>query len=155
MGVFLSEVSSWVTASLLGGAMLVGWAAGWWRGRQLKQAGRGAPAGKWTEAMLALLGLLLAFVLSLSLGKHNQRRQMVVVDSNAIGDFYTCASLLDDPLRGQLQGVIHRYTKLAMQARGDLRGSEAATGHRSARWNGRSGPGKRRARHPDTKHADR
>ncbi len=47
----------------------------------------------------------------MSLVKHDQRRQMVVTDSNAIGDFYTCVSLLKEPVRGKLQAVVHRYVE--------------------------------------------
>ena len=46
--------------------------------------------------------MLLAFSFSMSLVKHEQRRQMVVTDSNAIGDFYTCVSLLKEPQREKL-----------------------------------------------------
>jgi len=37
---------------------------------------------------------------------------MVVADSNAIGDFYTCASMLKEPVRTQLQSVIRDYAAL-------------------------------------------
>jgi hypothetical protein len=37
---------------------------------------------------------------------------MVVGDANAIGDFYTCASLLKEPVRTKLRTVIHDYTSL-------------------------------------------
>jgi len=60
---------------------------------------------------MALLGLLLGFTFSMSLSKHDQRRLMVVSDSNAVGDFYTCASLLKEPVRGKLQGVIREYAE--------------------------------------------
>jgi hypothetical protein len=75
-----------------------------------------APAGKFNEACMALLGLLLAFTFSMSLSKHDQRRLMVVNESNAIGDFYTCVSLLKEPARGRLQAVIRQYVehRLAM-----------------------------------------
>ena len=55
--------------------------------------------------------LALAFTFSMSLGKHDQRRAMVVAESNAIGDFYTCASLLPSPVRSRLQGVIREYAQ--------------------------------------------
>jgi hypothetical protein len=52
----------------------------------------------------------------MSLSRHDQRRLMVVTDANAIGDFYTCASLRNDPVRGRLQAVVRRYAeyRLAM-----------------------------------------
>jgi hypothetical protein len=37
---------------------------------------------------------------------------MVVADSNSIGDFYTCASLLKDPVRTKLQAVVRAYAEL-------------------------------------------
>jgi hypothetical protein len=41
---------------------------------------------------------------------------MKFADSNAIGDFYTCASSLKEPARTKLQAVIRQYA----QARLDL-----------------------------------
>ncbi len=116
MSAFLTEVDAWVTAALLAVAMLAGWAVGWWRGWSLRKEEREAPASKFNDAVLALLGLLLAFTFSMSLVKHDQRRQMVVTDSNSIGDFYTCVSLLKEPVRGKLQAVVRRYVehRLAM-----------------------------------------
>src|SRR5262249_28039676 len=92
-------------------AMLAAWGAGWWRGRRQAAGSREAPAGKFNDAILALLGLLLGFTFSMSLGKHDQRRLMVVTDSNSIGDFYTCASLVKEPVRGKLQGLIRAYAE--------------------------------------------
>jgi hypothetical protein len=57
------------------------------------------------------LGLLLTFTFSISLAPHEQRRQMVVTDSNGIGDFYTTASLLKEPVRGKLQTAVRRYVE--------------------------------------------
>src|SRR5437660_608289 len=84
--------------TLLAAAMGASWALGWWRGRASGKEEREAPASKFQDAILAVLGLLLAFTFSMSLGKHEQRRQMVVADSNAIGDFYTSVSLLKEPV---------------------------------------------------------
>jgi hypothetical protein len=111
MNAILFEVDAWVTALVLVALMLAAWSAGWWQGRRLARQQREVPASKFNEASMALLGLLLAFTFSMSLGKHDQRRQMVVTDSNAIGDFYTCASLLKGPVRGKLQGAIREYTE--------------------------------------------
>ena len=94
-------------------AMVAGWLAGRWRGRRLRAESQGkAAVSKFVDASLAVLGLLLAFTFSTALGKHDQRRMMVVADSNAIGDFYTCASLLKEPVRTKLRTVIHNYAAL-------------------------------------------
>ncbi|HLW65519.1 MAG TPA: hypothetical protein VKS79_09390 [Gemmataceae bacterium] len=70
-----------------------------------------SPPGKLNDAVLALLGLLLAFTFSMSMLKHEQRRQMVVADSNAIGEFYNTASQLKEPVRGKLCALIRRYAE--------------------------------------------
>jgi hypothetical protein len=111
MNALLTEVDSWVTAVVLALAMLMGWGVGWYCGRRAAKAGRDVQGGKLNDAVSALLGLLLAFTFSMSLGKHDQRRQMVVADSNAIGDFYTCASLVKEPTRGKLQGEVRAYAE--------------------------------------------
>jgi hypothetical protein len=92
-------------------AMLTAWGVGWYYGRRAAKAGRDAQGGKLNDAISALMGLLLAFTFSMSLGKHDQRRQMVVTDSNAIGDFYTCASLVNEPTRRKLQDEVRAYAE--------------------------------------------
>ena len=111
MSTFLIEVPAWLTALVLLVLMCVAWRLGWRRGHNLQTKQQEAPASQFAEPSLALLGLLLAFTFSMALGKHDQRRQMVVTDSNAIGDFYTCASLVKEPIRGKLQRVIREYTE--------------------------------------------
>jgi hypothetical protein len=106
-----TEVDAWVTAAVLAVAMVAGWAAGWWRGRSVATDDREESGNKFDDAIMALLGLLLAFTFSMSLVKHEQRRQMAVTDSNAIGDFYTTVSLLGDPVRGKLQTILKRYVE--------------------------------------------
>ena len=95
--------------------MVVGWLAGRWRGHRLRvelQPQGQTPVSKFEDAILAVLGLLLAFTFSTALGKDDQRRIMVVADGNAISDFYTCAGLLKEPVRTKLRSVIHDYVAL-------------------------------------------
>jgi hypothetical protein len=105
----LTEVDPRLTAALLAVAMLVAWAVGWYWGQSLRKRGREEAPSKFDDAVLALLGLLLAFTFSLSLAKHDRRREMLVADSNAVGDFYTCANLLKEPVRGRLRAVLREY----------------------------------------------
>lgn len=109
MGDYFSTIPSGVLALALAAAMSVACAAGWRAARRAESAS--APGDKFTDASMAILGLLLAFSFGMSLDKHNQRRQMVVADANAIGDFYTCASLLKEPVRSQLRAQIKAYTE--------------------------------------------
>jgi hypothetical protein len=112
----LTDVDPSITATLLGVAMLGAWAAGWSWGQYLHKGGHEERQTKLDEGLLTLLGLLLAFTFSMSLAKHDQRRQMLVVDSNSIGDFYTCASLLKEPVRGKLRAVLREYVELRLSA---------------------------------------
>jgi Protein of unknown function (DUF4239) len=99
----------WTVALVLATAMLVAWRIGRTLGAQMRETGGAQKYSKFDDAGLALLGLLLAFTFSFAANKHDQRRMMVVADSNAIGDFYTCASLLKEPTRSKLQAVIRQY----------------------------------------------
>ncbi len=113
MGHIFDDIHAWTIASTVAVAMVVGWLVGRWIGRRLRVKSDGkAAVSKFLDASLAVLGLLLAFTFSTSLVKHDQRRLMVVADSNAIGDFYTCASLLKEPMRSRLRQVIHNYAAL-------------------------------------------
>jgi hypothetical protein len=77
--------------------MSAAWVFGWRLGRRAPTTPGEDPSIKFTDGSMALLGLLLAFTFAMALGRHDSRRTAVVADSNAIGDFYTCASLLKDP----------------------------------------------------------
>jgi hypothetical protein len=94
---------------VLGIAMLGSWRIGIKLGRSLRTAHRTAP--QFDNTSMALLGLLLAFAFGTSMSKHDQRRIAVVQDSNAIGDFYTCATLLKEPMRTKLQSIIRGYAE--------------------------------------------
>jgi hypothetical protein len=105
-------------------AMLVAWSIGKRLGERLLHEG-GTKPSKFDDASMALLGLLLAFSFGMSIAKHDQRRLAVVADSNAIGDFYTCASLLKEPSRTKLQTVIREYVQLRIDlTRGPFRSSD-------------------------------
>jgi hypothetical protein len=91
--------------------MLAGWQMGRWRGARLAAQKREASAGKFTDASMVILGLLLAFTFSLALAKDNQRRMMVVTDSNSIGDFLACVSMVKEPVRGKLHDLVRTYVE--------------------------------------------
>src|SRR4051794_38305435 len=97
-----NEVDAWIAALVLAGLMFAGWFVGWSLGRRASSGGGEPPGEKFSDASFALLGLLLAFTFGMSIQKHGERRTMVVQESNAIGDFYTCVTLLNEPLRGRL-----------------------------------------------------
>jgi hypothetical protein len=110
-----AEADPWLTAVLVAVLMAAAWGIGWRAGRAIRARGEKPLETKFDDAALALLGLLLAFTFSMALNKYERRREAIVTDSNAIGDFYTCATLIPDPLRPRLQGVIRDYTRLRLE----------------------------------------
>ena len=68
----------------------------WERGRS---GGNSEPFGVMQAAMLGFMGLVLAFGLSLAVGRYEDRRAAIVNESNAIGTTYLRAQTLPEPSR--------------------------------------------------------
>jgi hypothetical protein len=99
----------WLVTAILLILMLAGWRIGIQFGRNVRN--RSGTAPQFDAAGMAFMGLLLAFAFGTSMSKFDQRRIAVVQDSNAIGDFYTCATLLKEPTRSKLQAIIRGYAE--------------------------------------------
>jgi hypothetical protein len=61
-------------------------------------------------AMLGLLGLLLGFTLAMAIGRWDERRDIIVNESNAIGTLWLRAGFLEEPVRDELRKTLHEYT---------------------------------------------
>lgn len=111
----IGEADPWLAGALLAALMAAGWSIGWhWGARGRRRGAAEVTESKLGDASLAILGLLLAFTFSMALNKYDRRRDALVLDSNAIGDLYTCASLLPEPSRTRLQDVVRDYTRLRL-----------------------------------------
>src|SRR5580765_787691 len=66
-------------------------------------------------ALLGVVGLILAFGLSLALGRYEDRRAAVVSDANAIGTTYLRAQLIAEPERTRSLLLLRRYNDLALR----------------------------------------
>jgi hypothetical protein len=117
MDTTLENLDPGLVALGVAGAMLASWCLGWWHGRRRPVEPGDDPETKFIDASMAILGLLLAFTFAMTLGWHNERRLAVVAESNAIGDFYTCASLLRQPYRSRLQQIIREYAGQELETR--------------------------------------
>lgn len=111
MSTVFNDIDARIIAVVLAGLMSLGWWFGCRRSRRSETSEKDRATEQLTGASVALLGLLLAFTFSMSLERHEQRRQMVVEHANTIGDFATCASLLKEPVRGQLRDVVRKYVE--------------------------------------------
>lgn len=82
--------------------------------------GEDSAEGYLLSAVLALLGLLVAFTFSLSLSRYDTRRQMVVAEGNAIGTTWLRATLVGgaegEALRGALRGYADIRAALPLSA---------------------------------------
>jgi hypothetical protein len=115
MDTLIENTSAWIIALVFAAAMFACWTAGWRRGQRMPPEPSDDPGVKFTDASVGLLGLLLAFTFSMALGRHDYRRLAVIAESNAIGDFYTCATLLKEPHRSELQTAIGDYAKRLLE----------------------------------------
>jgi hypothetical protein len=84
------------------------------------------PLGVLQGALLGLVGLVLAFGLSLAIGRYEARRANVVTDANAIGTTYLRAQTLPEPLRTRSLELLVRYTDTSIRLSDVVPGSAAA-----------------------------
>lgn len=94
------------------GAVLIGMAIG--RRRSSQPDADHESIGVVQGALLGLVGLLLAFGLSMSVGRYDSRRSIVVDEANAIGTTYLRAQLLDEPERSESMTILGEYADVAV-----------------------------------------
>jgi hypothetical protein len=81
------------------------------------------PFGILQAALLGLVGLLLAFGLSLAVSRYEDRRANVVTEANAIGTTYLRAQTLPEPIRSRSLNLLVRYTHTALGVSDHVPGS--------------------------------
>jgi hypothetical protein len=64
--------------------------------------------------MLGVVGLILAFGLSLALSRYEDRRAAIVTETNTIGTTYLRAQTLAEPVRSRSLGLLVSYTESAI-----------------------------------------
>ncbi len=104
--------------ALVSAALLLALVGAEWVGRRVARtrAGRadGALCAQVASAQagaLGLLGLLLAFTFSAAAERYDMRRQLVLVDANAIGTAWLRTDLLDEPARSEERALLRRYVE--------------------------------------------
>jgi hypothetical protein len=133
--VFFS-LNSLTLALIIVGAIGAATVAGVLLGRRLRHhsAVLREPFGVLQAALLGVVGLILAFGLSLAVGRYEARRTAVVDEANAIGTTYLRAQLIAEPARTRSLALLREYTDLALRlshdvpSSGDMRRTAAAEG---------------------------
>ena len=106
------------------GTTLLGVAAG----RRLREHADSLrePFGVLQAALLGLVALLLAFGLTMAVGRYDARRAAVVGQANTIGTTYLRAQTLREPLRGRSLEQLLRYTDATIALSRAVPGSAAS-----------------------------
>ena len=84
------------------------------------------PFGVVQAALAGLVALLLAFGLSMAVGRYDARRAAVVSEANAIGTTYLRAQTLPEPIRGRSLAALEDYTDATIRLSAAVPGSDAA-----------------------------
>jgi len=96
-----------VVASIIFGATGLGICIG--RAAARRKGGLKEPLGVMQAALVGLVALLLAFGLTMAVGRYEARRNAVVLEANAIGTTYLRAQTLGEPMRTDSLDLLTRY----------------------------------------------
>ncbi len=113
---FFFSLSSWQLALLILVVIASATIAGHFGGKRLGEDTDTLrePFGVLQAALLGVVGLILAFGLSLAVGRYEDRRAATVAEANAIGTTYLRAQLIAEPARSASLDLLRRYTSLAV-----------------------------------------
>ena len=108
---FLFETPSWLLCGILLVVLAVAIELGFRIGLQRQKQHDGALAGAGTmeTAVFGLFGLLLALTFSFVVSRGDDRRRLVLEETNAIGTAYLRCDIAPDPLRAELRTKIRAY----------------------------------------------
>jgi hypothetical protein len=120
-------LNTWVLVLLLAGILFGATATGLVLGRVMGAHSEGLrePFGVLQGALVGFMGLVLAFGLSLAVGRDESRRADVVAEANAIGTTYLRAQTLAEPVRSKSLALLRRYTANSITISDTVPGSTA------------------------------
>ena len=122
---FFFELSTWLLLVLLivviVGATVIGLLAG--RAVRHRSEDLREPFSVIQAALLGFMGLVLAFGLSLAVGRYETRRAAVVDEGNAIGTAYLRAQTIAEPQRSDSLTLLRRFTDTSIDISETVPGS--------------------------------
>lgn len=121
------ELSTWLLVSLVAVVVIFATAIGWSIGKAVRPRSEDLrePFSVMQGALLGFMGLVLAFGLSLAVGRYEARRAAVVDEANAIGTTYLRAETIAEPQRSQSLALLRRYTDTSLIVSHTVPGSAA------------------------------
>ena len=125
--VLFFSLSDWALALLILAVVASVTAVGVAVGRFLRDKSEALrePFGALQGALLGVVALILAFGLTLAIGRYEDRRAAVVAEANAIGTTYLRAQLLAEPVRDRSLVLLRDYARLALRLSSEVPGSPA------------------------------
>jgi hypothetical protein len=119
LGNILYQSNPLLICLVLMGVLMLAVEIGFWT---KKAGGKGGPDGIERGdiafiigGVMTLLALLLGFTYSMSAGRYEQRRQLVIEEANAIGTTYLRAKTLPEPRSSEIQELLRQYTALRVE----------------------------------------
>ena len=103
-----------VTVMLVLIAAEVGFRIGIWRQHQDPAAARAPMTGAVIGGMLGLMAFLMAFSIGIVIGQQNERRAMVVTESNAVGTAYLRSGFLEEPDLTTTRDLLREYVEVRL-----------------------------------------
>ena len=119
------DVETWEVTVLVFAIVLGATALGVFMGRRVRHLSEvlREPFGVLQAALLGVVGLILAFGLSLALSRYEDRRATVVQEANAIGTTWLRAQTLAEPIRSESLELLIDYTQSAVRLAENMPGS--------------------------------
>jgi hypothetical protein len=107
---------TWAVAAIVLAIVIGATAAGYLIGLYMREHSEKLrePFGVLQGALLGVVALLLAFGLTLAIGRYEDRRAATVTEANAIETAYLRAQLTAEPQRGRSLILFRRYANLAL-----------------------------------------
>jgi hypothetical protein len=110
------QLGSWLLVAVLfllvGGAVAIGHVVG--RYLRTRSDTNTQSVGVVQGTLLGLVGLLLAFGLTMAVGRYDARRSLIVQEANTIGTTYLRAQMLAEPTRTDSIELLKRYGDAAV-----------------------------------------
>lgn len=119
------SLSDWVVALVVFAIVFVPTVAGLLAGRRLHHRAEALrePIAATQAALLGFMALILAFGLTLAVGRYQDRRGAVVNQANAIATTYLRAQTLAEPVRSRSLTLLVRYTDVSIDVADRVPGS--------------------------------